>query len=65
MFTAVQIVRTMRVVLAIAITATFVLAAWWNNPTLANTKPTGVSIDPTVMTLSATDLPVQEYVVAY
>jgi hypothetical protein len=55
----------MRVILAIAITATFVLAAWWNNTTLANTKQTGVSIDPTVMTLSATDLPVQEYVVAY
>ena len=55
----------MRVILAIVITATFVLAAWWNNPTLANSKQTGVSIDPTVMTLSATDLPVQEYVVAY
>jgi hypothetical protein len=58
----------MRVALAIAITATFVLAAWWNNPTLANTKQTGVSInpiDPTVMTLSASDLPVWEYVVAY
>lgn len=52
----------MRILLAIAITSTFVLAAWWNNSTLANTKQTvGISIDPSVMTLSTSDLPAQQY----
>jgi hypothetical protein len=56
----------MRITLAIAIAATFAFAAWWNLPTLAGPRPaTTVSIDPTVLTMNAKDMPVQEYYPAF
>jgi hypothetical protein len=52
----------MRIILAIAIAATFIFAAWWNNPTVADASQTGaVSIDLTSMMSTATDLPTQQY----
>jgi hypothetical protein len=48
----------MRTILAIAITATFVLVAWWNYSTTADAGPNvAKSIDPTVMTSNAPDMP--------
>jgi hypothetical protein len=48
----------MRAILAVAITATLVLVAWWNYSTSADAGPNvAKSIDPTVMTLKAPDMP--------
>jgi hypothetical protein len=49
-------------ILAVAVAATFVAAAWWSNSTSADTRVIGaVSIDPIAMTLSSDDMPVQYY----
>jgi hypothetical protein len=48
----------MRIVLAIAIAATFVFAAWWNN--LAGAGQTG-AVSITSMMAAVTDLPSQQY----
>jgi len=56
----------MRIALAIAIAVAFGFVAWWNQPTFADPRPVaGVSIDPTALTMTAKDLPVQEYVPAF
>jgi hypothetical protein len=51
----------MRAILVVAITATFVLVfgPWWNHATSADARGTNVanSIDPTVMTSNAPDMP--------
>jgi hypothetical protein len=48
----------MRTILAVAIAATFVLVAWWNYSTSADAGPdVAKSVAPTVMTLSAPDMP--------
>jgi hypothetical protein len=53
----------MRITLAIAVAATFALAAWWNYPTFADARPAApVSIDPTHMMTTVTELPPQQYV---
>jgi hypothetical protein len=53
----------MRSILAVAITATFVLVAWWNRSTVADAGPNlAESIDPTAMTLKAADMPTQQFV---
>jgi hypothetical protein len=56
----------MRTILAVAITATFVLifGPWWNHATSADARQTNVanSIDPTAMTLNAGDMPTQQFV---
>ena len=52
----------MRVILAIAIAAAFVVAVWSGSPTNANTKMTGgVSIDPGSMMSISGSLPTHEY----
>jgi hypothetical protein len=52
----------MRAILAVAITATFVLAFWWNHSTLAGTGSNATtSIDLAVTTLNASDMPAQQY----
>jgi hypothetical protein len=49
-------------ILAIAVAATFVAAAWSSNSTSADTQLNGaVSIDPTAMTLSSADMPIPYY----
>jgi hypothetical protein len=50
----------MRIVLAIAIVATFVFAAWWNNPTVAGAGQTG-AVSVISMMATVTDLPTQQY----
>jgi hypothetical protein len=53
----------MRITLAIAVAATFALAAWWNYPTFADARQAApVSIDPTHMMTTVTELPPQQYV---
>lgn len=53
----------MRSILAVAITATFVLVVWWNHSTVADVGPNvAKSIDPTAMTLKAADMPTQQFV---
>jgi hypothetical protein len=53
----------MRTMLAVAITATFVLVAFWNHATSGDAGPkVATSIDPTAMTLNATDMPTQQFV---
>lgn len=53
----------MRAILAVAITATFVLVfgPWWNHSTVADARPNVASIDPTAMTLKAADMPTQQF----
>jgi hypothetical protein len=52
----------MRVILAIAVAAAFVTAAWWAHPTFADAKTAGaVSMDPTAMMMTTTQLPSQTY----
>jgi hypothetical protein len=48
----------MRAILAVAITATFVLVAFWNHATSGDAGPNvAKSIDPTVTTLDAAGMP--------
>jgi hypothetical protein len=53
----------MRVILAIAVAAAFAVGAWWTHPTFADAKAAGsVSIDPTAMMMTTTQLPSQAYI---
>jgi hypothetical protein len=52
----------MRAILAVVITATFVLVVgpWWNHSTSADAgQSVAKSIDPTALTLNAADMPTQ------
>jgi hypothetical protein len=50
----------MRIVLDIVIVAFVVVTVWSSNPTVAK-QDTAVSIDPTSMTATMTNLPTQQY----
>ena len=54
----------MRTILAVAITAAFVLVVgpWWNHSTTADAgQSVAKSIDPTALTLNAGDMPTQQF----
>jgi hypothetical protein len=50
----------MRILVDIAIAAVVVVTVWSSNPTVAKQDAT-VSIDPTAMTATMTNLPIQQY----
>jgi hypothetical protein len=55
----------MRAILAVAITATFVLVIgpWWNHPTVADAgRNVAKSIDPIAMMSDAAEMPTQQFV---
>jgi hypothetical protein len=55
----------MRTILAVAITATFILVfgPWWPHSMTADAGPNiAKSIDPTALTLNAPDMPTQQFV---
>jgi hypothetical protein len=53
----------MRAILAVAITATFVLVAFWNHATSGDARPNvAKSIDPIAMMSDSAEMPTQEFV---